>query len=277
MMIPIKPLNDGHFIPAIGLGTFGLTGEDGIASIVSAIQAGYRLLDTGLRYENEREVGEGMRRSGVERSELMVTTKLRGRDHGYEETLRGFEESRGNLGLDYVDLYLIHWPLPRVGRFVDSWKAMIKLRDEGLVRSVGVSNFVPDQIDRLIEATGVVPAVNQIELHPLFPQQEQLAFDHAHNIVTESWSPIAAKRVRLTSESAVLRVAAAHDVTPTQAVLRWHVQRGAVPIPKSGDSRRQRENLNIFGFELTDYEVAAISALESGRLWDADPLTHEEF
>lgn len=276
-MIPSKPLNDGNFIPAIGLGTFGLTGDDGIASIVSGIEAGYRLLDTGLRYENEREVGEGMRRSGVDRSELMVTTKLRGRDHGYEETLRGFEESRSNLALDFVDLYLIHWPLPRVGKYVDSWRAMIKLRDEGLVRSIGVSNFVPEHIDRLIEATGVAPAVNQIELHPLFPQQEQLDFDRAHNIVTESWSPIAAKRVKLTSEAAVVGAAAAHGVTPTQVVLRWHVQRGAVPIPKSGDPARQRENLDIFRFELTEDEIAAISALESGRLWGADPMTHEEF
>lgn len=276
-MIPTKLLNDGHFIPAIGLGTFGLTGDDGIASIASGIDAGYRLLDTGLRYENEREVGEGMRRSGVDRSELMVTTKLRGRDHGYEETLRGFEESRRNLALEYVDFYLIHWPLPRIGKYVDSWRAMIKLRDDGLVRSIGVSNFTPAQINRLVDTTGIAPAVNQIELHPMYPQQQQLDFNNALDIVTESWSPLADKRINLTNEPAVLEAAEAHGVTPTQTVLRWHVQRGAVPIPKSGDRGRQRENLNVFDFELTDSEVAAITALESGRLWGADPETHEEF
>lgn len=277
MIAPTKPLNDGGSIPAIGLGTFGMTGEPGIAAVVSGIQTGYRLLDTGLRYENEREVGEGMRRSGIDRGELMVTTKLRGRDHGYEETLRGFEESRANLGLDYVDLYVIHWPLPRYGRYVDSWRAMIHLRDEGLIRSIGVSNFTSKHLSRLIDETSVVPAVNQIELHPQFPQAAQLAVDESLGIVTESWSPLADQRSGLTTHPVITTVARAHHVTPSQAVLRWHLQRGAVPIPKSSNPERQRENLDVFSFELTDAEIQSISSLESGRLWGADPDDHEEF
>jgi len=274
---PTRPLSDGGSIPQIGLGTYGLTGDDGTASIVSAISAGYRLIDTGLRYENEREVGEGMRRSGVPREELQVTTKLRGRDHGYEETLRGFEESLANLALEYVDLYLIHWPLPRQDRYVESWKAMIQLQKDGMIRSIGVSNFLPEHIDRLVAETGVTPVVNQVELHPNFPQTEQLQYDAAHDIVTESWSPLA-QGGRFSHGNAVIDDAAeAHGVTQNQVVLRWHVQRGAVPIPKSGDAKRQRENLDIFGFELTDAEVASITDLASGRLWGADPATHEEF
>jgi 2,5-diketo-D-gluconate reductase A len=277
MIAPTKRLNDGGSIPAIGLGTFGMTGEPGIAAVVSGIQTGYRLLDTGLRYENEREVGEGMRRSDIDRGELMVTTKLRGRDHGYEETLRGFEESRANLGLDYVDLYVIHWPLPRYGRYVDSWRAMIHLRDEGLIRSIGVSNFTSKHLSRLIDETSVVPAVNQIELHPQFPQAAQLAVDESLGIVTESWSPLADQRSGLTTHPVITTVARAHHVTPSQAVLRWHLQRGAVPIPKSSNPERQRENLDVFSFELTDAEIQSISSLESGRLWGADPDDHEEF
>jgi len=276
MTVPSRALNDGSTIPAIGLGTFGMTGDEGIAAVVSAIHTGYRLLDTGLRYENEREVGEGMRRSGVDRGELMVTTKLRGRDHGYEQTLRGFEESRANLGLDYLDLYVIHWPLPRLDRYVDSWRAMIHLRDEGVVRAIGVSNFTAEHLRRLIDETSVVPVINQIELHPQFPQAAQLAFDDSLGIVTESWSPLADQRSGLISQRTIRSVADAHGVTPTQAILRWHVQRGAVPIPKSSSPERQRENLDIFDFELTPDEVQSISSLESGRLWGADPDTHEE-
>lgn len=276
MTIPTLSLNDGHSLPPIGLGTYGLRGPDGVASVVSALGAGYRLLDTALNYENEREVGEGIRESGVARDEVVVTTKLPGRHHGFDETLASFEESRGNLGLDYVDLYLIHWPLPKVDRFVDSWRAMIRLREQGLVRSIGVSNFLPEHITRLIDETDVAPAVNQVELHPHFPQRSQREFDAEHRIVTESWSPIG-KGSQLLSEQTVTEVADAHGVTPAQAVLRWHIQLGAVPIPKSGDSERQRENLDVFGFELTGEELAAISSLESGRLWDADPARHEEF
>jgi diketogulonate reductase-like aldo/keto reductase len=263
-------------MPKLGLGTYGLRGEAGTASMVTAIESGYRLLDTALNYENEREVGEAVRRSPVAREELFVTTKLPGRHHGYDETLASFEESRENLGLDYVDLYLIHWPLPRQGKYVESWQAMIALREAGRVRSIGVSNFTEEHLSRLASETGVTPAVNQVELHPRFPQPKLRAFHEAHGIVTQSWSPLA-KGNSVTGERAVTAAAEAHGVTPTQVVLRWHVQLGAVPIPKSGDADRQRENLDVFGFELTDAEVRAISALESGRLWDGAPESHEEY
>jgi 2,5-diketo-D-gluconate reductase A len=222
------------------------------------------------------EVGEAIRRSGINRDEIMVTTKLPGRHHGFDETLASFDESRGHLGLDYVDLYLIHWPLPRIGKYVDTWRAMIQLREQGLVRSIGVSNFTPEYLSRLIDETGVAPAVNQIELHPRFPQQTMRQSNLSHGIVTESWSPLA-RQHPVDTEPVIAEIAAEHEVTPAQVVLRWHVQLGAVPVPKSASPRRQAENLDVFGFRLTDAEITAISSLESGRLWGGDPETHEEF
>lgn len=276
MTIPAATLNDGNTIPRLGLGTYGLREEKGTASLVSAIGAGYRLLDTALNYGNEREVGDAVRRSGVPRDEIFVTTKLPGRHHGYEATLASFEESCANLHLDYVDLYLIHWPLPRIDNYVDSWRAMIELRERGQVRSIGVSNFTEEYLTRLEQETGVTPAVNQVELHPRFPQAALRAFHLEHGIATQSWSPLA-KDSTVRGERAVLEAAAAHGVTATQVVLRWHLQLGAMPIPKSADRARQRENLDVFDFELAETELASISALESGRLWDGDPRTHEEF
>jgi 2,5-diketo-D-gluconate reductase A len=276
MTIPDLRLTDGTTLPAIGLGTYNLRGPEGVESISNAIASGYRLLDTALNYKNEREVGEAVRSSGLHRRELFVTTKLPGRHHGYEETLASFEESRANLGLDDVDLYLIHWPLPRVGRYLQSWKAMIELRNRGDVRSIGVSNFTPRLLQELIDETGVAPAVNQVELHPYFPQSELRAFHAEHGIVTESWSPLARRR-NVADEPVVQEIAAAHSVTPIQVVLRWHVQLGALPIPKSADPERQRANLEVFGFTLSEAQVEAISGLEDDRLWGADPETHEEF
>ena|SRR5690554_2514646 len=275
-MIPMKTLNDANRMPALGFGTYKLTGDDGIDSIVSALEAGYRLLDTALNYENEREVGEAIRRSGIPRDEIFVTTKLPGRHHGFDKTLASFEESRANLGLDYVDLYLIHWPLPRVDKYVPTFQAMVKLREDGVVRSVGVSNFTEAHLTRVIGETGVTPAVNQIELHPRFPQAQMREFHARHDIVTESWSPLA-RGNDVREEPVVAGIAEDHGVTATQVVLRWHVQLGAVPIPKSSSPERQRENFDIFGFELSDDEVALISSLESGRLWGGDPETNEEF
>ncbi|MEO9014048.1 MAG: aldo/keto reductase [Terrimesophilobacter sp.] len=274
--IPTYPMNDGRTIPAIGFGTYNLHGEDGIAAVVSALQAGYRLLDTALNYGNEVEVGEAIRRSGISREEIMVTTKLPGRHHGFDETLASFEESRGNLGLEYVDLYLIHWPIPRVDKYVDTWRAMIQLREQGLVRSIGVSNFTQQYLERLIDETDVAPAVNQIELHPRFPQTTMRQANLSHGIVTESWSPLA-RQHPVDRERAIVEIAARHGVTPAQVVVRWHIQLGAVPVPKSASPRRQAENLDVFGFTLTEDEVSSISALESGRLWGGDPETHEEF
>src|SRR3954470_377523 len=270
------PLNDGRTIPSLGLGTYGLRGEEGIQSLLAAIESGYLLLDTAFNYGNEREVGEAVRRSGVPREEFVVTSKLPGAAHGYEETLASFKETRANLGLDYVDLYLIHWPLPRVGKYVDSFRAFVRLREDGLIRPAGGSNFPEEHLRRVAEETGVVPAVNQVELHPSFPQAALRAVHEELGIRTESWSPLG--KGANASESEPVRAAAeAHGVTPSQAVLRWHLQLGSIPIPKSGNPDRQRENLDVFGFELTDAEMQAITGRESGRLWDGDPDSHEEF
>lgn len=272
--IPTVTLDDGTAFPQLGLGTYNLRGEDGTAAIVSAIENGYRLLDSAVNYQNEAEVGEAVRRSGI-RNDLLVTTKVPGRDHGYDETLRSAHASLERLGLDRIDLYLIHWPNPRVDRYVETFRAMIALQGEGRVGSVGVSNFTEPMLARLIDETGVTPAVNQVEMHPYFPQAKLRAFHAARGIRTESWSPLA-RRSELLTEQVIADVAAAHGVTPTQAVLRWHTQLGSTPIPKSADPARQIENADVFGFTLTDAEVAAISALERGRLWAGDPDTHEE-
>ena len=275
LQIPTVTLNDDTAFPELGLGTYGLRGEEGIAAIVAAIGTGYTLLDSAVNYENEAEVGEAVRRSGAPRDTLLVTTKIPGREHGYDEAIASARASLERLGLDRIDVQLIHWPNPSVDRFVATWRGMIEMRDQGLVRTIGVSNFTEAMLTRLAEETGVIPSINQVELHPYFPQEALRAFHLEHGIRTESWSPLA-KRSELLQEPVMADIAAAHGVTPTQAVLRWHVQIGSTPIPKSADATRQRENADVFGFALSEAEVAAISGLERGRLWDADPDVHEE-
>lgn len=272
---PVRTLDDGHEIPAVGLGTWPLDDDAAEQAVAGALGLGYRLIDTALNYGNETGTGRGIARGGVPREDVFVTTKVPGRHHGYEKTLASFEESRRNLGLAYVDLYLIHWPLPRVGLYVDTWRALIRLREEGLVRSIGVSNFTAEHLARLEDETGVLPAVNQIEMHPRLPQEELRAVHAAKGIVTESWSPLGRGR-DLLADPDVVAVAGAHGVTPGQAVLRWHTQLGSVPIPKSADPGRQRENLDLFGFELTPDELSRISAGSQER-FGGDPEVHEEF
>ena len=276
MAIPALDTNDGHRIPAIGLGTYGLLGRDGIRSVQSAIEVGYRLLDSAFNYKNEHEVGEGIRASGVARDDIFVTTKLPGIQHGYDETLASFAQSLENFGLEYLDLYLIHWPNPKRDKYVGSWQAMIELQRRGLVRSIGVSNFTQVHLERLIAETQVTPAVNQVELHPHFPQTSLRSFHAEHAIVTESWSPLARQR-QLLLDDVIIRIAENRSVSPTQVVLRWHIQLGVVPIPKSGDAGHQAQNIDVFDFELSDEEMADMATLESGRLWNGDPDTHEEF
>ena len=271
------PLNDGNTLPPIGFGTYPLRGQEGTEAVLSALDIGYRLLDTAVNYGNEDAVGRAVAESSVPREEIQITTKLPGRDHGYEETLASCHRSLEVLGLDYLDLYLIHWPNPSVGKWVDTWNAMIELRADGPVRSIGVSNFTIEFLERLEAETGVLPAVNQIELHPFFPQTELLEYHREKGIVTEAWSPLGKNAPVLTAEP-ITAAAAAHGVTPGQVVLRWHTQIGSLPIPKSASTARQRENFDIFGFELDGDEVAAITALgkPDGRLFGGDPNTHEE-
>ncbi len=273
--IPQLTLNDGAFLPVIGFGTYPHAGDDSRLTALTALEAGYRLLDTALRYENESSVGRAVRECGIPRDQIVVTSKIPGRHHGRDAARASCAESIANLHLERIDLYLIHWPLPRLDLYVDTWRTMIELRDAGLVGSIGVSNFTADQIKRLQDATGVTPAVNQVELHPYFPQAELHAFHQAEGIVTESWSPMG--RGELLADPVVAQVATAHGVTPAQALLRWHLQRGIVPIPMSSDAARQRINLDLFGFALTEAESERLSGLERGRLWGQDPNTHEEF
>jgi diketogulonate reductase-like aldo/keto reductase len=276
-MVPTYTLNDGRTIPATGFGTYPLRDEDGIAAVTSAIEVGYRLLDTAVNYENEREVGEAIKRSGVPRDDLFVTSKLPGRHHGYDDAIASTRESLERLDLDYLDLHLIHWPNPSVDKFVDAWRALVDLQRDGLVRSIGVSNFTREHLTRVIDETGVTPAVNQIELHPFFPQVEMRRTHQELGIRTESWSPLGKRQAPFT-EPPVADAAKAHGVSPSQVILRWQVQLGCVPIPKSSTRERQAANLDIFGFDLSTDEVEAITALgrSDGRLFGGDPDHHEE-
>ena len=275
--VPTYDLNDGTTIPAIGFGTYPLRGEDGIAAIVSAIGAGYRLVDTAVNYDNEAEVGEAIRRSGVPRDEVVVASKIPGRHHAYDDAITSVRESLARLGLERTDLHLIHWPNPSRGAYVEAWRALVQLQKDGLVRSIGVSNFTEEHLTRIIDDTGVTPAVNQVELHPRFPQVELREVHERLGIRTEAWSPLGKRRAPL-DEDAVTAAATAHGVSPGQVILRWHVQLGSLPIPKSADPARQAQNLDVFGFELTAEQVAAISGLAEpdGRLFGGDPDTHEE-
>ncbi|WP_337171926.1 aldo/keto reductase [Gemmatimonas aurantiaca] len=275
--VPMLPLNDGTTLPAIGLGTYRLNGAQGVVSMMDAIRSGYHLIDSAVNYENEGAVGEAVRRAGVPREHLRLTSKLPGRHHGYAEALQAIEESLYRAQLEYWDLYLIHWPNPRRALYVEAWQALIEARARGLVRSIGVSNFLPEHLDHLITETDVVPSVNQVEMHPYLPQHAQRAYHAVHGIVTESWSPIGRGR-ELLQEPVLVNIAEHHTRSVAQVVLRWHVQMGAIPIPKAASPARQAENLGVFDFELTAEEMAAVATLArtDGRLLGLDPATHEE-
>lgn len=276
--IPQLRLNDGNTLPAIGFGTYRLNGKAGVDGLVQAIHNGYRLLDSAFNYENEGAVGEAMRQSGVPRDELRITSKLPGRHHAYDKAVVTIEESLYRSGLDYIDLYLIHWPNPRQELYVEAWQALIDAQKKGLVRSIGVSNFLPEHLDKLIEETGVTPAVNQVELNPYFSQAEQRAYDVSHGIITQSWSPIG-RYTDLLTDPVLTGIATKLGRSVTQIILRWHIQLGALPIPKSSNPERQIENLSIFDFTLDEDDMTAISALSrpDGRRKDQDPAVYEEF
>jgi diketogulonate reductase-like aldo/keto reductase len=267
--IPSLTLNDGVAIPQFGFGVFQIPPDGTAAAVAKALELGYRHVDTAAIYGNEAEVGQAIAASGIPRDELFVTTKLWNGDQGYDSALSAFEVSAGKLGLDVVDLYLIHWPVPARDRYVESWRALVRLKQDGRVRSIGVSNFQPAHLRRLFDEVGVVPSVNQVELHPYLQQAELRAFHAEHQIVTEAWSPLAQGLVL--DDPALVEIAAAHDKTTAQVVLRWHLQLGNVVFPKSVTPARIAENLELFDFELSDAEMVAIAALERAERTGFDP------
>ena len=278
MKAPLITMNDGHQIPAVGLGTYQIRGGEGLDQILTAIQDGYRLLDTSTNYDSEGIVGEAIRRSGIPRSEFFVTTKLPGKYHHYEDALMMIQESLFRMGLDYFDLYLIHWPLPKRGLYVEAWKAMVTAQKLGLIRSIGVSNFEPEHLDKIIDETGVTPAINQIEIHPYWVQERMEKANQERGILTEAWSPLGRGSDAL-KEAVITELAEKYGKTSAQVILRWHAQRGIIPIPKSRNIQHQRENLAIFDFELTQTEIERINLLEKadGRIEGQDPNEYEEF
>jgi diketogulonate reductase-like aldo/keto reductase len=233
--------------------------EQAVPVIHEAIDAGYRLIDTAAMYQNERGVGEAVRSAPVAREELFVTTKVWNDRHGFDEARRAFDESMDRLGLDYVDLYLIHWPMPELGLYAETWRALIRLREEGRAKSIGVSNFSIEQLERIVDETGVVPVVNQIELHPGHPQRAMREYHARHGIVTESWSPIA--RGEILRHESITQLAGKYGKTPAQIVLRWHVENGLVAIPKSSNPARIRENIDVFDFRLDADDMSQIDRL----------------
>lgn len=266
-------MNDGNSIPQVGLGVWQTPPEDTERAVATALEAGYRHIDTAAAYRNEREVGEALKKSGLPRDQVFITTKLWNSDQGYGSTLRAFDKSMDRLGLDSLDLYLIHWPMPANGAFVETFKAFADLREQGRIRSIGVSNFEPEHLRELVDATGIVPAVNQIELHPLL-QQEELREMHAQmGIATEAWSPLG--QGSLLSNDTVVSVAEAHGKTPAQVLIRWHMQLGNIVIPKSVTPERIVSNFDVFDFELSEQDMASVSTLGDGTRLGPDPRTFE--
>lgn len=274
--IPLLSGQDGARIPAIGLGTYDLRGADGAAAVGTALDAGFRLLDTAFNYDNEGAVGRAVAESTVPREQLIYATKLPGRYHGYDLALKAIEESRFRSGLDHLDLVLIHWPNPAVGEYVEAWRALVEARARGLVRMIGVSNFLPEHLDRIIDDTGVVPVLNQIEVHPYHPQDALRAANAERGILTEGWSPLG-KGSDLMEHAVVSGIADAHGASPAQVLLAWSIALGVIPLPKSATAERQAANLAAFDLTLSEEEV--------GRLHDlagtdgeshADPAEHEE-
>jgi 2,5-diketo-D-gluconate reductase A len=257
-------------MPRLGLGTWPMDDGETERAVQTAVEIGYRLFDTAENYRNEVGVGRGLRGCGVPREELFVTTKFNAEWHGYDLAQRAFEASAERLGVDYIDLLLIHWPNPGQDRYVDAWRGMVKLRADGRVRAIGVSNFKPAHIDKLLAATGEAPEVNQIQLSPATIRAEARAYHEEHGIVTESWSPIGQGDQDLLSAPVIVETAARHGRTPAQVVLRWHMDLGLTTVPKSSDPARMRQNIDIFDFALTPDEVAAISALDRGESAAAD-------
>ena len=263
-LAPLIELNDGHSIPQLGLGTWPLDDDQVATAVVQALEAGYRHIDTAVKYGNERGVGNGIRASGLDRSEVFVTTKLDGEFQGQDRAVAGLEGSLKRLGLDYVDLLLIHWPLPGRDQYISTWQTFERLQAEGEVRSIGVSNFKPAHLERLMAETDVVPAVNQIQLSPAITRTAEREFNAKHRIVTESYSPLGGSGAGLLSAPILTQLAEKHGKTPGQLVLRWHIQNGLVTIPKTASPERMRENLEVFDFALDRQDLAELAVLDEG-------------
>jgi 2,5-diketo-D-gluconate reductase A len=269
--VPYLDLNDGNNIPQLGFGVFKVPEDDTAETVLHALRTGYRSIDTAAMYGNEAGVRDGVLASGLDRGDVFITTKLANPAQGRERAARAFEESLEKLGGDYVDLYLIHWPIPSKDLYVETWETLGALRDSGQVRSIGVSNFQIDHLERIIDATGIVPAVNQIELHPRLQQPELRRFHAEHGIATEAWAPLG--RGRFLDEPSIKEIASSHRRTEAQVVLRWHIQLGNVVIPKSVTPSRIEENFRLFDFELSDEQMDAIADLDAGERTGFDPDT----
>jgi 2,5-diketo-D-gluconate reductase A len=268
--VPAVRLNDGSDVPQFGFGVFQIPTEQTVTAVRTALDAGYRHIDTAQMYGNEAEVGRAIAESGVAREEIFVTTKLDNGCHAYDAALGALDESLRKLGFDYVDLFLIHWPRPQEGRYVETWTALEKLKADGKARSIGVSNFTVEHLERLAERTGTVPAVNQIELHPQFPQAALRAYHTEHGIATEAWSPIG-QGGDLLQDERLRALADAHGRSPAQVVLRWHIQLGNIVFPKSVTPERIRENIDVFDFELSADDMAVVDGLDTGTRKGPDP------
>lgn len=270
MTVPTIALNSGHSIPQLGFGVFLVPADEAEKAVSEALEVGYRHIDTAAIYKNEEGVGAAIAKSGIPRDELFITTKLWNDRQSGEQPHEAIRESLDKLGLDHVDLYLTHWPTPEKDTFVNAWTKLIEIRDAGLSRSIGVSNHLPEHLDRLVAETGVVPAIDQIELHPAYQQRDVLAWAEKNGTKIESWGPLGQGKYPLFENPAVAEAAEAHGVTPAQAVIRWHLQKGFIVFPKSSRKERMEQNFDVFGFELTDAEVAAIDGLDpldgSGRV-----------
>lgn len=264
MTTPTVKLNDGFDIPQLGYGVFKVPAADTERAVTEALEVGYRHIDTAAIYGNEEGVGAAIAASGIPRDDLYITTKLWNDRHEGDEPRAAIGESLEKLGLDQVDLYLVHWPTPAADNYLNAWQKVIELKDAGLTRSIGVSNFLVPHLERIVEATGVVPAVNQIELHPAYQQRDVTEWAAERGILIEAWGPLGQGKYDLLGTSAITDAATAHDVTPAQVVLRWHIQHGNIIFPKSVRRERLEENFDLFGFELTDAEVSAIDALDTG-------------
>ncbi|MEU9191832.1 aldo/keto reductase [Streptomyces hundungensis] len=268
--VPSITLNNGVEMPQLGFGVWQVPDDEAATAVATAIESGYRSIDTAAIYENETGTGKAVAGSGVAREELFITTKLWNSEQGFDATLRAFDASLDKLGLDYVDLYLIHWPVPAKDAYVDTFRAFEKIYEDGRAKAIGVSNFQPEHLKRLLGETSVVPAVNQIELHPQLAQAESRALHAQHSIATEAWSPLGQGR-GLLEVPTVVAIARKHDRTPAQVVLRWHIQLGNVVIPKSVTPSRIQENIDVFGFELDADDLAALAALDEGKRLGPNP------